>query len=52
VKQTRLTEGQIVGILKAAAGSDNARLVVRKAGITETTFYHGKAKYRAMGPEV
>lgn len=53
MKRTRFTEEQIVAILKEAAGSDNACLVVRKHGITETTFYRWKAKYSGMGlPEV
>ena len=53
MKRKRFTEAQIVAILKEAAGSDNARLVVRKHGIIETTFYRWKAKYSGMGlPEV
>lgn len=53
MKRKRFTEEQIVAILKEAAGSDNARQVVRKHGITETTFYRWKAKYGGMGlPEV
>ena len=53
MKRKRFTEEQAVAILKEADGSDNARLVVRKHGITETTFYRWKAKYSGMGlPEV
>lgn len=53
MKRKRFTEEQIVAILKETAGSDNARLVVRKHGITETTFYRWKANYSGMGlPEV
>ena len=53
MKRKRFTEEQIVAFLKEAAGSDNARLVVRKHGITETTFYRWKAKYSGRGlPEV
>lgn len=49
MKRKRFTEEQIVAILKEAAGSDNAHLVVRKHGITATTFYRWKAKYSGMG---
>lgn len=53
MKRKRFTEEQIVAILKEASASDNARLVVRKHGITETTFYRWKAKYGGIGvPEV
>lgn len=53
MKRKRFTEEQIVAILKDAAGSDNARHVVRKHRITETTFYRWKAKYSGSGvPEV
>lgn len=53
MKRKRFTEAQIVAILKEASASDNARLVVRKHGITETTFYRWKARYGGIGvPEV
>jgi putative transposase len=53
MKRIRLTDERIVAILKEAAGSDNARLVVHKHGITETTFYRWKSKHRGIGvPEV
>ena len=53
MKRKRFTEAQIVAILKEAAGSDNARLVVRKHGVTGTTFYRWKAKCSGIGvPEV
>ncbi|MBK8057864.1 MAG: IS3 family transposase [Gemmatimonadetes bacterium] len=53
MKRKCFTEEQIVAILKEAAASDNARLVVRKHGITETTFCRWKAKYSGIGvPEV
>lgn len=53
MKRKGFSEEQIVGILKEAAGSDNARGVVRKHGISETTFYRWKARYSGMGlPEV
>lgn len=53
MKRKRFTEEQIVAILKEAAASDNARGVVRKHGINETTFYRWKARYSGMGlPEV
>ena len=53
MKRKRFTEEQSVSILKEAAASDQARTVIRKHGITETTFYRWKAKYGGIGiPEV
>lgn len=48
-KRKRFTEERIVVILKEAAASDDARLVVRKHGITETSFSPWKAKYSGIG---
>lgn len=53
MKRKRFTEEQIVKILQEAAQAPEARPVIRKYGITETTFYRWKAKYGGIGvPEV
>lgn len=50
IKRKRFTEEQIVAIQKEAAGSDNALLVPRKHGLTDTTFFRRKKKDGGMGP--
>jgi putative transposase len=53
MKRKRCTEAQIVSLLKEAAASDQARTVIRKHGITETTIFRSKANDGGIGiPEV
>jgi putative transposase len=50
MKKKRFSVEQIVGVLKQAEVGVPVVEVIRKAGISEQTFYHWKAKY--VGLEV
>ena len=48
MKRSRFTEEQIIGILKAAEASGNARAVCQEHNISEQTFYRWRRKYEGM----
>jgi putative transposase len=48
MKRSRFTEEQIIGILKAQEAGAKTAEVCRKHGISEATFYNGKAKYGGL----
>lgn len=48
MKRKRFTEQQIIGALKEAEAGGVAREIVRRMGITETTFYRWRQKYGGL----
>lgn len=48
MKRKRFTEEQIITALKEVDGGGVAREVVRRMGITETTFYRWRQKYGGL----
>ena len=48
MKRSRYTEEQIIGILKEQKAGTAVAELGRKHGISDTTFYRWKAKYRGM----
>ena len=48
MKRKRFTEEQIIKALKEAEGGGVAREIVRRMGITETTFYRWRQKYGGL----
>ena len=48
MKRGRFTEGQIVGILQEHEAGVKTADVLRKHGITATTFYRWKAKFGGL----
>jgi len=48
MKQKRFTEEQIIKALKEAEAGGVAREIVRRMGITETTFYRWRQKYGGL----
>lgn len=48
MKRKRFTEEQIITALKEVDGGGVARDVVRRMGITETTFYRWRQKYGGL----
>ena len=48
MKKKRFTEEQIIKALKEAEAGGVAREIVRRMGITETTFYRWRQKYGGL----
>jgi putative transposase len=48
MKRKRFTEEQIIKALKEAEAGGVAREIVRRMGITETTFYRWRQKYGGL----
>lgn len=48
MKRKRFTEEQIIKALKEADSGGVAREIVRRMGITETTFYRWRQKYGGL----
>ena len=45
MKRSRFTETQIISILKEAYSAMKIKVVCRRHGISDTTYYSGKSKY-------
>ena len=48
MKRTRLTEEQIIGILKEAEAGAKTADLARRHGVSEATIYNWKAKYGGL----
>jgi putative transposase len=48
VKKSRFSEEKIIAVLKQAEAGVKVAELVRKNGISETTFYNWKAKYGGL----
>ena len=48
MKRSRFTEEQIIGILKEQEAGAKTADVCRRHGVSEATFYKGKAKYGGL----
>ena len=48
MKSKRVTEEQIIAVLKEAEAGAKTKELCRKYGISEATFYNWKAKYAGM----
>ncbi len=48
MKKSRFTEERIIAILKQAEAGVKVSELVRKAGISEATFYNWKARYGGL----
>ncbi len=48
MKRSRLSEEQIIGILKEHQGGHGAKELCRQHNISETTFYEWKSKYDGL----
>lgn len=48
MKRSKLTEGEIVGILREQEAGEKTADVCRRHGVSSTTFYAWKAKYGGL----